>query len=194
MPRSKHRRQPGGKAVPASGPREAAPDTPRPGNSPLAAIPRQLQPAVPGSQRPIWCWLHARPDRGCCLQHDRQRVPPAGEQGRCGRSHLILATGAELHRSVPARRFCTSEPAASGGVQTQDALCGNAGFTGGLPDRAGHGTVVTSRSDDRQRDCLHPHRLFFRYGLLGITRPRVEDCAADHRQEQGTYGDEQHGH
>jgi hypothetical protein len=90
---------------------------------------------------------------------------PAG-----GSAPRTAKTKLEWIGSAPHRRFCTREPAASGSVQTQYALHGNVGFAGGLPDRAGHGTVVTSRSDDRQRDCLHPLRLFFGYGLLRYHR------------------------
>ena len=54
----------------------------------------------------------------------------------------------------------------------------------------------TMASEDRQRDCLHPPRLFFGYGRLGIPGPRlpIEDCAADQCQEQGTHSDEWLGH
>jgi hypothetical protein len=64
------------------------------------------------------------------------KPPGVNSDGKAGRAHsvsghgsrhLILAYRAELHRSV-SHRFCTSEPAASGTVQTQYALHGTPGF------------------------------------------------------------------
>jgi hypothetical protein len=88
---------------------------------------------------------------GHCMQSERPREVAAAILGRASRTMEVVrrhacaetATGAQDRLAfrrigprgvtVPAHRFCTSEPAASGSAMP--------GSRGRLPGRAGHGTV-----------------------------------------------------